>query len=149
MTRPPPGRPVAVCALERLLPERGAAVLLGGHQIALFRVEVDGETRVFAVSHRDPVSGAHVMARGILGSSGDRVTVASPMYKQVYDLATGEGLTDPQVRLPIWRTVVEEGLVHVEPDPVPSGVEPVRVGGPDPVDPADPVRMVGVGEVGG
>ena len=89
--------------VERLVPERGAAVL------------VDGS--VYAVSHHDPYSGANVMARGIVGSSGERVTVASPMYKQVFDLATGVCLSEPTVRLPVWRTWIEEGFVHVDPSP--------------------------------
>ena len=116
-----PGRSwVAVCTLRQLLPERGVAVLVGGEQVALFRVTgsrggplgrpID---TVHAVGHRDPFSGAHVMARGILGSAGDRDTVASPMYKQVFDLRTGECLTDPGVRLPVHRTLVLGGVVHV------------------------------------
>lgn len=111
-----------VCRLDRLVPERGAAVLLDDEQVALFRVDVGGRTKVFAVSHRDPFSGAHVMARGIVGSSGDRVTVASPMYKQVFDLGTGECLTDPGVRLPVWETRVEDGLVLLASAPVPVEV---------------------------
>jgi nitrite reductase (NADH) small subunit len=98
---------------ERLVPERGAAVLVDGQQVALFLV--DGS--VYAVSHHDPYSGANVMARGIVGSSGERVTVASPMYKQVFDLATGVCLSEPTVRLPVWRTWIEEGFVHVDPSP--------------------------------
>ena len=116
-----PGRSwVAVCTLRQLLPERGVAVLVGDEQIALFRVtgnragllDRPADT-VHAVGHRDPFSGAHVMARGILGSAGDRDTVASPMYKQVFDLRTGECLTDPGVRLPVHRTLVLGGVVHV------------------------------------
>jgi nitrite reductase (NADH) small subunit len=109
-----------VCTLRQLLPERGVAVLVGDEQVALFRVTggrggplgrlID---TVHAVGHRDPFSGAHVMARGILGSAGDRDTVASPMYKQVFDLRTGECLTDPGVRLPVHRTLVVGGVVHV------------------------------------
>jgi nitrite reductase (NADH) small subunit len=115
------GELVAVCPLDRLVPERGAAVLLHGHQVALFRIEggaADGGDRVYAVSHHDPFSEANVMARGIVGSSGDRVTVASPMYKQVFDLATGVCLTEPDVRLPVWRTRIEEGFVYLDPQPV-------------------------------
>ena len=111
---------VPVVALDRLVPERGAAVLVDGQQVALFRVLDDGEQRVFAVSHHDPFSGANVMARGIVGSAGERVTVASPMYKQVFDLASGTCLTDPDVRLPVWRTRIEEGLVYVDPVAVPA-----------------------------
>ncbi len=99
--------------VDRLVPERGAAILVDGQQVALFLV--DGS--VYAVSHHDPYSGANVMARGIVGSSGERVTVASPMYKQVFDLATGVCLSEPTVRLPVWRTWIEEGFVHVDPLP--------------------------------
>ena len=105
-----------VVALDRLLPERGMAALVDGAQVALFRVD----DRVYAVSHRDPFSGANVMARGIVGGSGDRVTVASPLHKQVFDLATGVCLSDPEVRLSVWRTRIEEGHVHVDPAPVPD-----------------------------
>jgi len=104
---------VRLFLVERLVPERGAAVLVDGQQVALFLV--DGS--VYAVSHHDPYSGANVMARGIVGSSGERVTVASPMYKQVFDLATGVCLSEPTVRLPVWQTWIEEGFVHVDPSP--------------------------------
>ena len=99
--------------VDRLVPERGAAVLVDGQQVAVYLV--DGCP--YAVSHHDPYSGANVMARGIVGSSGERVTVASPMYKQVFDLATGACLTEPDVRLPVWPTRIVEGLVHVDPSP--------------------------------
>jgi nitrite reductase (NADH) small subunit len=111
---------VPVLGLDRLVPERGAAVLVDGQQVALFLVPDGADPRVFAVSHHDPFSGANVMARGIVGSAGERVTVASPMYKQVFDLASGACLTDPDVRLPVWRTRIEEGLVYVDPVAVPA-----------------------------
>ncbi len=50
---------------------------------------------------------ANVIARGIVGTvgtgRGHRDTVASPMYKQVFDLATGECLTEPDRGLPVVR----------------------------------------------
>ena len=54
------------------------------------------------------------MARGIVGSSGERVTVASPMYKQVFDLATGELPLRPgsPVARP-GRTRITDGVVAV------------------------------------
>lgn len=75
-----------VCRVEDLLPERGAAALVGEEQVAVFRL-LDDE--VVAVQQRDPFSGANVLSRGIVGSAGDAVTLASPMYKQVWDLRTG------------------------------------------------------------
>ena len=103
----------AVCRVDDLSPERGAAALVGGDQVALFRTH---EGDVYAVQQLDPFSGAHVMSRGIVGTRGSAPTVASPMYKQVFDLRTGECLDaaghEPQP-LRMWATEVREGVVHV------------------------------------
>jgi nitrite reductase (NADH) small subunit len=103
-----------VCSLDRLIPERGIAALVGSEPIALFLLD-DGI--VHAVGHRDPFSNANVMARGIVGGVGSgeshRDTVASPMYKQVFDLATGECLSEPGTSLPVHPVRVVDGHVEV------------------------------------
>jgi len=119
---------VAVCTKGQLMPERGVAVLVRDQQVALFRVTgTDAETGdpadfVYAVGHRDPFADANVIARGIVGSVGrgddQRDTVASPMYKHVFDLATGECLTDSSERLPVFRTWIAGGVVYVHPVPL-------------------------------
>lgn len=112
MSRPQPGWTV-VCKLTDLVPERGAAALVDGQQVALFRV---GDREVLAVQQLDPYSGAHVMSRGIVGSRAGAVTVASPMYKQVFDLRTGACLDpvgkEPQ-HLRTWPVRVEGDVVLV------------------------------------
>ncbi|WP_062288983.1 nitrite reductase small subunit NirD [Demequina phytophila] len=75
-----------VCAYDRLTPELGVAALVGGEQVAIFRL-ADGS--VHAVQNLDPFSGASVMSRGITGSRGDVPTIASPIYKQVFSLLDG------------------------------------------------------------
>ena len=100
----------AVCAYDDLRPERGVAALVGDEQVAVFRLH-DGS--VHAVDHRDPFSGAHVMARGIVGSRGSAATVASPMFKQVFDLVSGACLDDPAVSLDVFPVEVLDGVVHV------------------------------------
>ncbi|MFL6059925.1 MAG: nitrite reductase small subunit NirD [Marmoricola sp.] len=114
---------VAVCTKGQLIPERGVAVLVGDQQVALFRVTApDGAEFVYAVGHRDPFAEANVIARGIVGSVGtgpeQRDTVASPMYKHVFELATGACLTDPSRRLPAYRTWIAGGVVYVHPVPL-------------------------------
>ncbi|MFJ4849267.1 MULTISPECIES: nitrite reductase (NAD(P)H) small subunit [unclassified Streptomyces] len=80
------------CAYEDLVPGRGVAVLLAnGEQAAVLR---DRAGELFAVDNRDPFSGAHVLSRGIVGSRGDVPTLASPMYKQVFDLRDGRCLDE-------------------------------------------------------
>ena len=74
---------VDICSLDQLTPELGVAALVGGEQVAVFRLADD---RVFAVSNLCPFSGAAVIARGITGSRGDVPTIASPVYKQVFSL---------------------------------------------------------------
>jgi len=108
----------AICRFDALRAERGVAALVDGDQVALFRL-VDGS--VAAVDHLDPYCRAHVMARGIVGSSGDRITVASPMHKQVFDLATGECLSEAGPGLRTWPARVVDGWVQVAPPPRRTG----------------------------
>jgi nitrite reductase (NADH) small subunit len=96
-----------VVPYAQLTPGRGVPVLLGEEQIALFR---DPAGALHALAHRDPFSGAHVMARGLLGSRGDVPVLVSPMYKQAFDLRTGECLDEAEApdgteaRLRVWPT---------------------------------------------
>jgi nitrite reductase (NADH) small subunit len=113
-----PGRPVSwarVCRLDQLTPGRGAAALVGGEQVAVFRVRTpDDDDAVFALGNRDPFSGAHVMARGIVGDAAGVLKVTSPIYKQGFALATGACLDDPAVAVPSYPVAVcDEGWVSV------------------------------------
>jgi nitrite reductase (NADH) small subunit len=105
---------VRVCAVADLEVERGRAALLGDAQVALFLTHGG---RVFAVSNLDPYSGAHVISRGIVGTRQDAPTVASPMYKQVFDLRTGVCL-DTQGKearsLAVWPVAVRDGDVYLK-----------------------------------
>ncbi|MGH3930855.1 MAG: nitrite reductase small subunit NirD, partial [Pseudonocardiaceae bacterium] len=82
----------AVCGYHDIIPERGVAALVDGRPIAIFRTH-DGA--LHALSNVDPFSGASVLSRGIVGDRGGRPTVASPIYKQAFELATGVCLDDP------------------------------------------------------
>lgn len=101
---------VEVCGYLDVPIERAVAALVGDTQIALVR---DYDSRVHALSNWDPFSGAYVMSRGIVGSHGDRQTLTSPMYKQSFDLLTGECLEDPSVSLPVYPVRVVAGRVMV------------------------------------
>jgi NAD(P)H-dependent nitrite reductase small subunit len=100
----------AVCRLADLLPERGAAALFGDVQIAVFRLHCDA---VRAVGNRDPIAGANVLSRGIVGTRGDRTVVVSPMHKQAYDLDSGACLDVPAVSVPVYPVRVRDGVVEV------------------------------------
>jgi nitrite reductase (NADH) small subunit len=98
-----------VCSADDLVPERGACVLVAGRQVAVFLVG----TELFAVGNHDPFSGANVISRGIVGSKGEIPKVASPMYKQSFDLRTGECLDDPSVTLPTFAVRANAGRIEV------------------------------------
>jgi nitrite reductase (NADH) small subunit len=83
--------------------------LVDGVQVALFRTSL-GE--LFAVSNRDPFSGANVISRGIVGSVQGRSVVSSPMYKQRFDLATGTCLDDGE-SLRVFEVSEHDGCIHV------------------------------------
>lgn len=104
---------VRVCGWDDLEPERAVAALVAGDQVAVVRL-ADGT--VHAVSHRDPVSGANVMARGIVGSAAvggvEVPTLTSPMYKERYDLTTGHGV-GAETSLRVWGVRVVGGWVEV------------------------------------
>lgn len=95
--------PVDVCTLADLAPGIGVCALVKGRQVALFRLR-NGD--IYAIGNHDPFSGANVLSRGLTGDLKGRKVVASPLYKQHFDLATGECLEDPAVRLPTWPVQV-------------------------------------------
>jgi nitrite reductase (NADH) small subunit len=99
-----------VCRWPDLERERGVAAMVEGHQVAVFRTWDDG---IYALDHLDPFSGAYVIARGIIGNRGDVPTVASPMYKQVFDLRSGTCLDDRTVRVPVHEVRLAKGFVEV------------------------------------
>ncbi|MEU8183409.1 nitrite reductase small subunit NirD [Micromonospora sp. NPDC049047] len=98
-----------ICLLDRLEPDRGVAALVDGVQIALFRTADE----LFAIDNRDPVSGAYVLSRGIVGTRGGVPTVASPLHKQVYDLRSGQCLDLPGVAVGRHDARCRSGLVEV------------------------------------
>jgi nitrite reductase (NADH) small subunit len=104
-----------VCALDDILPDTGVAALVGGRQIALVRVgegEGDGDA-IYAVDNFDPFSHAFVIARGIVGDRQGIPKIASPIFKQSFDLRTGQCLDDPAVRLTSYPVRVVAGRILV------------------------------------
>jgi nitrite reductase (NADH) small subunit len=101
---------IAVCRYDDLIPERGVAALVDGEAVALFRTH-DGA--LHALSNLDPFSNASVLSRGIVGDRGGRPMVASPIYKQVFELATGMCLDDPTVSVRTYPVRLVDGIVEV------------------------------------
>ena len=99
-----------VCEFAQLEPLWAEAAMVDGEQLAMVRMP---SGTVYAVSNQDPATGSFVMSRGIVGSHGDRDTLASPLHKQVYDLASGECFNSADLTLRTFETRVESGTVRV------------------------------------
>jgi nitrite reductase (NADH) small subunit len=102
---------IDVCALDDILPNTGVCALIGKRQIAVVRVGEASE--VYAISNFDPFSKAFVISRGIVGDKGGVPKIASPIYKQNFDLRTGQCLDDPSVTVPAYAARVTEGRVEI------------------------------------
>ena len=99
-----------VCATERMTPDRGVAALVGDRPVAIFKL---GNGELYAIDHRDPISGANVLARGLVGDHGGSPTVASPIYKQRFDLRTGRCLDADDVAVATGPVREVDGTIQV------------------------------------
>jgi nitrite reductase (NADH) small subunit len=107
---PPRTRWVTVCDAGQLTPDRGAAARVGDELVAVF-VLADGSA--FAIDERCPFTGAHLLSRGLVGDADGAPTVASPVYKQRFDLRTGRCLEDDTVAVRTWPVRLHDGQVEV------------------------------------
>ena len=96
-----------VCRMVELQIGRGAAALVHGQAIAIFRVD---DHCVFALANHDPYGRTSTLARGIVGSRGDVWFVGSPQHGHAFDLATGRCLDDA---VAAFEVEVIEGVVMV------------------------------------
>jgi nitrite reductase (NADH) small subunit len=78
-----------VCALL----ERSDNTLVADEQVAIFHLP-DTKQQVYAIGNYDPIGQANVLYRGIVGSIGEDLVVASPLFKQHFSLQTGKCLQE-------------------------------------------------------
>lgn len=86
-----------ICQQQDLLAGVGVCALHQGQQVAVF-LAADGNA-LYALSNYDAVAQANVMSRGLIGSAGEDLYIASPVYKQRYNLLTGQCLDDDTLSL--------------------------------------------------
>ncbi|NER37445.1 MAG: nitrite reductase small subunit NirD [Oscillatoria sp. SIO1A7] len=102
---------VDVCALSDIVPNTGVCAMVKEEQVAIFRV--GNEAELYAISNYDPFSKAFVMSRGIVGDRNGIKKVAAPIYKQNFNLATGECLDDETVKIATYSVRVTGDRVEV------------------------------------
>lgn len=130
---------IDVCSVDDLQPESGVCALVEGRQVAIFSVleqddggsefiratrmnsrpqlapnEVEGlAAKVYAVGNYDPFGKANVLSRGLIGDINGQPVVASPLYKQHFNLQTGDCLEDQTVKIPVYVIRIENGSVQI------------------------------------
>jgi len=108
--RPDPVEWQPVCRLAELEIERGAAALVHGQAVAIFRTDA---TTVHALANHDPFDRHAVLAKGIVGTHDGVPFVASPVHKHRFDLRTGDCLDDAHVSVAAYDVKVVEGVVMI------------------------------------
>lgn len=102
---------IEVCGIEDLQPNSGVCALVNGHQVAIFYIP--GESALFAINNHDPIGRANVLSRGVIGDINGQPVVASPLYKQHFNLQTGVCVEDETVTVPVYPIRIEKGRVAV------------------------------------
>jgi nitrite reductase (NADH) small subunit len=101
---------VEVCRLDDIVPNTGVCALVAGRQVAVFRLNGDA---LYALGNHDPLSGANVLSRGIVGDLGGEIVVASPIYKQHFSLVSGRCLEEPDASVPVYAVRLDGAFVQV------------------------------------
>ncbi|MEY4564051.1 MAG: hypothetical protein RLZZ618_3328 [Pseudomonadota bacterium] len=99
-----------VCSVDDIVPNTGVCALVDRRHVAVFRLGAD---QFFAIDNVDPKSGASVLSRGLMGNLGDRIVVASPLYKNHFDLRTGECVEAAEHSVRAHTVSIDSGRVRV------------------------------------
>ncbi|MBE0435919.1 MAG: nitrite reductase small subunit NirD [Methylomicrobium sp.] len=102
---------IDVCSVDDLQPDSGVCVWVDGRQIALFYMPK--EQAVYAVDNFDPFGKVNVLSRGMIGDIGGQPMVASPLYKQHFNLETGVCFEDETVKIETYGVRIENQRVAV------------------------------------
>jgi len=95
-----------ICKRQDLVAGSGVCALVAGEQIALFYLPGE-EPALYALGNHDSIGGANVISRGLVGDIGGQLVVASPLYKQHYDLQTGACLEEEAEQVEVYTVRLE------------------------------------------
>jgi nitrite reductase (NADH) small subunit len=101
-----------ICKQNELSPNAGTCAQFNDQQVAIFFCK--RSNNVYAVANFDPIGQANVMSRGIMGSTEGQTYVASPLYKQRFDLVTGECLESPLHTLKTYQVRVANDDIQLK-----------------------------------
>ena len=104
-----------ICHVDDLIKNSGICALatIKGQeqQVAIFHLP-ETENKIYAIGNWDPLGGANILSRGIVGNIGDEIVVASPLYKQHFSLTTGKCLEE-DASVPVYDITLENDEVFI------------------------------------
>jgi nitrite reductase (NADH) small subunit len=103
---------IKICNTEDLQPNSGICALVGDKQVAIFYMPKSDA--IYAVDNWDPFGKANVLSRGLIGDIDGIAMVASPLYKQHFDLSTGQCLEDENVKLDTYEIQINNTSVEIK-----------------------------------
>ena len=101
-----------ICQKSDLVENSGVCALINDEQVALFYLP-QSDKKIFAISNWDPIGKANVLSRGILGDIKGTIVVASPLYKQHFNLETGVCIEDETIKLKTYPVFIEGDTVKI------------------------------------
>jgi NAD(P)H-dependent nitrite reductase small subunit len=102
---------IDICSTDDLQADSGICALVGGQQVAIFYMPK--EDAVFAINNYDPFGKANVLSRGLIGDLNGEPMVASPLYKQHFNLKSGVCFEDDNVKVEAYAIRMANGRVEV------------------------------------
>ena len=87
--------------------------LVDNHQIAISYLPLENPC-VYTPGNHDPVGKINALSRGIVGDIGGRLVVSSPLFKQHYDLDSGQCLEEPEYAVPVFPIRLEGEQVLID-----------------------------------
>ena len=103
-----------ICTTSDLLPNIGVCALFEGNQVAIFKItDSSGIEQLFAINNYCPFSETNTISRGLVGSLNGKTVVASPIYKQHFDLTTGICVEDESVKVNTYSVRLEGSTIQL------------------------------------
>ena len=93
---------LVICQRGDLIANSGICALVDGQQVAVFYLPEE-QPQVYAIGNWDPIGKANVLSRGIVGDVQGKLVVASPLYKQHFDLITGQCVEQDDIAVPAYN----------------------------------------------
>ena len=108
-----------ICKQQDLAPNVGCCALVNQEHVAIFNCK--RTQAIYAISNYDPIGKASILSRGIIGSIEGEPYVASPLYKQHFNLQTGQCLEQPEYQLKTYAVRVVGNQIQIQaPDNIPT-----------------------------